>query len=95
MKNNKETANQLWRSFIVGAVALGTVVLANRSSVLSLSDRQMHLVQTAARSVPVAKRDELLTKIASHLAPNPSDAAVEEVLNIQLNLITPLVGEMK
>jgi hypothetical protein len=44
---------------------------------LSLSDRQLRLVQTAAKAVPVSRRDEFLQKLAAHLTSEPSDAAVQ------------------
>jgi hypothetical protein len=52
---------------------------------LSLSDRQLRLVTTAAKAVPVTKRDEFLQKVAKHLMPEPSDNAVASAINAQLD----------
>ena len=54
---------------------------------LSLTDRQLRLVQTAARAVPVAQRDTFLRKVAAHLTSEPSDHAVQSAVNSQLDLI--------
>jgi hypothetical protein len=55
---------------------------------LSLTDRQMRLVQNAARAVPINRRDEFLQRIAQHLTPAPTDAAVAAALNAQLDALT-------
>jgi hypothetical protein len=53
---------------------------------LSLSDRQMRLLQTAAKAVPLRQRSEFLEKVANHLGgPEVSDAAVQAALNAQLD----------
>jgi hypothetical protein len=52
---------------------------------LRLTDRQMRLVQSAARAVPMGRRDELLRRLARHLTSEPSDAAVLAALNAQLD----------
>jgi hypothetical protein len=54
---------------------------------LALTDRQLRLVQTAARAVPVAQRDTFLRKVAAHLTSEPSDHAVQSAVNSQLDLI--------
>ena len=54
---------------------------------LSLSDRQLRLLQNAARSVPVDRRDAFVRGVASHLCNEPSDIAVEAAINAQLDLI--------
>jgi hypothetical protein len=54
---------------------------------LALTDRQLRLIETAARAVPVRKRDEFLRKVASHLTSEPSDHAVQSAVNLQLDLI--------
>jgi hypothetical protein len=55
------------------------------STPLSLTDRQMRLVTSAARAVPVSRRDEFLRRLALHLAPQPSNSAVQAALNAQLD----------
>jgi hypothetical protein len=57
---------------------------------LSLTDRQMRLVQNAAKAVPVDRRDEFLQRLAKHLTPEPSDAAVVAALNAQLDALANL-----
>jgi hypothetical protein len=52
---------------------------------LSLSDRQLRLVQNAAKAIPANRRDEFLQKLAAHLTSDPSDAAVQAALNAQLD----------
>lgn len=52
---------------------------------LSLSDRQLRLVQSAAKAIPAGRRDEFLQKVAAHLLPEPSDAAVSAALNAQMD----------
>jgi hypothetical protein len=54
---------------------------------LALTDRQLRLVQTAARAVPVAQRDTFLREVAAHLTSEPSDAAVQGAINAQLDRI--------
>jgi hypothetical protein len=54
---------------------------------LSLSDRQLRLVQQAAKAVPVNRRDDFLQKLAAHLTSEPSDAAVQAALNAQMDRI--------
>jgi hypothetical protein len=60
----------------------------NATIPIGLTDRQLRLIETAARAVPVRKRDEFLQKLAKHLGPEPSDAAVQAALNAQLDRIT-------
>jgi hypothetical protein len=43
---------------------------------LSLSDRQLHLVQQTIKNVPPRQREEFMAKLGAMLAPEPSDAAV-------------------
>jgi hypothetical protein len=52
---------------------------------LSLSDRQLRLVQNAAKAVPVRQREQFLQKVAKHLLPEPSDNAVASAINAQLD----------
>ena len=52
---------------------------------LSLSDRQLHLLQNAARAVPSASREMFLADVAKHLTPEPSDAAVQSAINAMLD----------
>jgi hypothetical protein len=51
---------------------------------LSLSDYQLNLIQEAARSVPLERRDQFLRNVASHLGHLPSDAAVQAAIDAQL-----------
>jgi hypothetical protein len=55
---------------------------------LRLTDRQMWLVQNAAKAVPVKMRDEFLARLARHLLPEPSDAAVAAAINAQLDMLS-------
>jgi hypothetical protein len=55
---------------------------------LSLSDRQMHLPRTAAKAVPVEKRDEFLQTVSKHLFGEPSDSALVAALNAQLDRLS-------
>jgi hypothetical protein len=57
----------------------------DRSSILSLSDRQLRLIQTAARAVPVERRDLFLQNVAKHLTSEPTDSAVIAALNAALD----------
>jgi len=54
---------------------------------LALSDRQLQLVTSAAKAVPVRQRSDFLQAIANHLASEPTDAAVLAVVNSQLDLL--------
>ena len=54
---------------------------------LSLSDRQLRLLQNAVRSVPFDRRDAFVRGVASHLCSEPSDHAVSAAINAQLDLI--------
>ena len=47
----------------------------------------MRFVQTAAKAVPVSRRDEFLQKLAAHLTSEPGDAAVQAALNAQMDRI--------
>jgi hypothetical protein len=50
-----------------------------------LSDRQLRLVQSAAASLPVQRRDIFLKQIADSLRGAPSDSAVVQVINLALD----------
>jgi hypothetical protein len=43
---------------------------------LALTDRQLRLIQTAARAVPVERRDLFLQNVAEHLTSERTDSAV-------------------
>jgi hypothetical protein len=51
---------------------------------LSLSDKQLRLMQTAAKAVPPRRRDEFLKCVASRLGETPTDQAVEAAISAQL-----------
>lgn len=51
---------------------------------LSLSDRQLRMVQRAAATLPVSSRDEFMRGIASHLGCSPTDDAVRMAIGAQL-----------
>jgi hypothetical protein len=55
---------------------------------LSLSDRQLRIVMTAASLFPPLKRDLFLRSIANRLGDdsNPSDYAVERAVQFALNV---------
>lgn len=54
---------------------------------IGLTDRQLRLVYRAVKAVPPRKRGALLAGLFQNLAHEPSDAAVEAMLNVQLNLL--------
>lgn len=54
---------------------------------LSLSDRQLHLLQSAAKAVPVERRELFLQSVARHLTAEPTDEAVIATLNAQLDCL--------
>jgi hypothetical protein len=58
-----------------------------RVQTLSLSDRQMTLVQNSARSLPQQQRDRYLRSIADQLVGEPSDAAVVAAINVALDRV--------
>jgi hypothetical protein len=47
---------------------------------IALDERQMKMIMDAARSVPVARRDEFLHTIANHLGDTPTLIAVEAAI---------------
>jgi hypothetical protein len=53
--------------------------------VLRLTDRQLALVERAARGLPIEARDGFLKTVAAHLNGDPSDAAVNSAINIALD----------
>jgi hypothetical protein len=53
----------------------------------ALTDRQLRLIRAAAKAVPVLRRAEFLERLARHLGRAPSDAAVAQAINVQLNAI--------
>ena len=54
---------------------------------LSLSDRPLHLLQSAAKAVPAERRELFLQDVAKHLTSEPSDPAVVAAINAQLDRI--------
>jgi hypothetical protein len=53
-----------------------------KEDALALTDKQLHLLRTAAAAVPVQKREAFLTDVAKHLrCPEVSDAAVSAAIN--------------
>ena len=56
-----------------------------RPHCVSLSDRQLKLVQQYAAGLPVPMRDRYLREIADRLRGEPSDAAVAQVINLALD----------
>ena len=56
-------------------------------AILALTDRQLRLITDAAKAVPVNRRDEFLQRLARHLTPEPSDAAVQSAVNAQLDAL--------
>ena len=57
---------------------------------LALTDQQLRLVQRAARSLPVARRDSFLQAVAAQLAGTPADPAVEQAVNVALDQEQPV-----
>ena len=58
-----------------------------RAQAVSLSDRQLRLVQQHAAGLPVQLRDRYLREIADRLCAKPSDAAVEVAINLALDRV--------
>ena len=55
---------------------------------LALTDKQLNLLRTAARAVPVEKREAFLTDVSQHLrGPEVSDHAVAAAINAMMNRI--------
>ncbi len=54
---------------------------------LSLSDRQLALLQSAAGAVPTRSREQFLQRVTKHLAAEPSDAAVQAAVNAALDRV--------
>jgi hypothetical protein len=54
---------------------------------LSLSDRQLKLVQQHGAALPTAMRDRYLREVADHLCGTPSDTAVEVAINLALDRV--------
>jgi len=52
---------------------------------LALSDKQLALLQRAARSLPVGERDHFLQSVAAHLTGAPTDDAVIAAINAALD----------
>ncbi len=56
-----------------------------RAHAPQLTDRQMRLVQAAAKSLPPHLRDAFLSYIADRLVGSPTNIAVQAVVNIALD----------
>jgi hypothetical protein len=52
---------------------------------LSLFDRQLQLLQNAAKAVPPERRELLLLSVSKRLTSEPTDSAVIAALNAQLD----------
>jgi len=59
----------------------------SRAKAVSLSDRQLRLVQNHAASLPVELRDRYLRTIADSLRGIPTDTAAEQAINIALDRV--------
>ena len=59
----------------------------SRAQALSLSDRQLKLVQHHAAALPVEMRDRYLRTIADSLRGTPTDTAVEAAVNAALDRV--------
>ena len=57
---------------------------------LALTDQQLRLVERAARSLPVARRDQFLQAVAAQLVGTPADPAVEQAVNVALDRVQPV-----
>jgi hypothetical protein len=53
---------------------------------LSLSDRQLAMLNSAARVLPLAERDAFLRGVATRLGDMPNDAAIAAAIDAQLAL---------
>ena len=63
---------------------------------ISLTNRQLHMVNRASLAVPPHLRDEFLKAVAAQLTPEPADAAVIAAINNQLDRMRAVVeGEYK
>jgi hypothetical protein len=58
-----------------------------RAHALSLSERQLRLVQQSAAALPVGMRDRYLREIADQLRGEPNDTAVEAAVNAALDRV--------
>lgn len=58
-----------------------------RSHALSLSDRQLKLVQQHAAALPQQLRDHYLRSIADQLRGEPTDTAVAQAINVALDRV--------
>ena len=58
-----------------------------RAAALSLSDRQLKMVQQHAAALPVQLRDHYLRSIADQLRGEPSDPAVAQAINLALDRV--------
>jgi hypothetical protein len=59
---------------------------------VGFTDQQMQLLEQAAAALPEAYRGKFLQVVASHLAPEPSNSAVERAIALALyKLIRPLL----
>ena len=56
-----------------------------RPHCVSLSDRQLRLVQHHAAALPPALRDRFLCAVSDRLSAQPSDEAVAQVVNLALD----------
>jgi hypothetical protein len=65
------------------------------SKPLSLTDRQLGLVQAAAKAVPVQRRDAFLQSVAKQLAAEPTDQAVMAAVNAQMDRISNYLCDSK
>ena len=59
----------------------------SRAKAVSLSDRQLRLVQHHAAALPVELRDHYLRTIADSLRGTPTDTAVEAAVNAALDRV--------
>src|ERR1035437_301741 len=62
------------------------VVFAMFNHPLSLSDRQLAMLNSAARALPLAERDAFLRGVATRLGDMPNDAAISDAIDAQLAL---------
>jgi hypothetical protein len=56
-----------------------------RAQAVSLTDKQLRVVQQHAASLPIGMRDRYLREIVDRLCGTPSDTAVEAAINLALD----------
>jgi hypothetical protein len=90
-KQTTKTSDELLRNAAAAGVTLALIVAGHCvrhvgavMPPLSLTDAQLTMIKSAAKSVAIDRRDEFLRNVASHLGVEPSDQAVQAAIDAQL-----------